>query len=112
MVFDGICRNALVTLVTYSKYLIICHFHVPTRKRKSGTERSKEKKNRKKKWLGVPSRSSIKFYGHLPRVEICNEITTCFQIYKKVSSYTTPFILFYLPDGGKFVKKAGFFKVF
>ena len=49
MVFDGICRNALVTLVTYSKYLIICHFHVPTRKRKSGTERSKEKKNRKKK---------------------------------------------------------------
>ena len=55
MVFDGICRNALVTLVTYSKYLIICHFHVPTRKRKSGTVRSKEKKNRKKKndW-GLP----------------------------------------------------------
>ena len=101
-VFNGICRSALVTLVTYSKYLIICHFHVPTRKRKSGTQRSKEKKNRKKKWLGAPSRS-IKYYGHVPRVEICNEITTSFQIYKKVST-TTPYILFYLPNGGKLSK--------
>ena len=80
--------------------------------RKSGTEHLKEKqKRKKKKMIRAPSRS-IKFYGHVPRVEICNEITTCFQIYKKVSPYTTHFILFYLPNGGKFVKKARFLKVF
>ena len=79
--------------------------------RKSGTEHLKEKQKSKQKMIRAPSRS-IKFYGHLPRVEICNEITTCFQIYKKVSPYTTPFILFYLPNGGKFAKKARFLKVF
>ena len=46
--------------------------------RKSGTEHLKEKqKSKKKKCFGAPSRS-IKFYGRVPRVEICNEITTCF----------------------------------
>ena len=43
--------------------------------------------------------------------KICNEITTSFQIYKKVST-TTPCILFYLPNGGKFVQNARFLKVF
>ena len=35
--------------------------------------------------------------------KICNEITTSFQIYKKVST-TTPYILFYLPNGGNLSK--------
>ena len=45
-------------LLRNSKYLIICHFHVPTRKRKRGTERSKEKQNGKKKM----NRGSLKEY--------------------------------------------------
>ena len=58
----------------------------------------------KKKWRGAASRS-IKFYGHVPREEICNEITTCVQIYKKVSCYATPFILFVYQMGENLSKR-------
>ena len=70
--------------------------------RKSGTEHLKEKQKSKQKMI----RGSLKEYQILrtrTSSKICNEITTSFQIYKKVST-TTPCILFYLPNGGNLSK--------
>ena len=70
--------------------------------RKSGTERLKEKPKRKKNMI----QGSFKEYQILwtrTSSKTCNEITTSFQIYKKVST-TTPCILFYLPNGGNLSK--------
>ena len=63
----------------------------------------RKSKIEKKNDSGFPQGVSNFTDTYVPRVEICNEITTSFQIYKKVST-TTPYILFYLPNGGKLSK--------
>ena len=77
--------------------------------RKSGTEHLKEKQKSKKKKKMI--RGSLKEYQILrtrTSSKICNEITTSFQIYKKVSSTTPAF--FFIYQMGEICPKCSFFK--
>ena len=70
--------------------------------RKSGTERLEEKPKRKKNMI-QRSFNEYQILRTRTSIKICNEITTSFQIYKKVST-TTLCILSYLPNGGNLSK--------
>ena len=102
---NGICRSPLVTLVTYSKYLIICQFHVPTRKRKS----SKEKQNSKKKnGAGLPQGVSNFTDTYLEK-KFAMKLQLAFKSTKK-SAVMQPPSFFLFTKWGKICQKGSFNK--